>query len=374
MKKNVIALAVAAAVAAPMAQAEVSVSGSLQAELQSVSADRAVQSAKATYTITADSTTVNINSNLSVKNADGMQLDDGGRGKIEIKASEDLGNGMKALAKYAFNATVDGDGITQRDAYIGLTGGFGTVLAGTMSNPYKGSTVSWDPFLETSAQARGNGGMSAEKGFGHSGYTGNALAYANKFGMAKVVLAYVVDETIDDYVTTADQTVSTTGNDAISASVNVPVGPVEIAVAMIDADDLGKSSDPTDASSYMNATKVGVKYTAGAITVAAQMENWETGTKTATVDKVKDTDYMYLNGTYTMGANTFAIAYGTSEEDLAGANNNVDYTYTAIGVTHKFSKTTKVYANWRQTDKDNEAPLTKDGDVTVLALGMRVDF
>ena len=341
MKKNVIALAVAAAMAAPLAaQAEVTVSGVLQAELLQMSGDT----------------------------TEGMFLGGGKRGKLEFKASEDLGDGMKAIAKYGMNADVDGKAISQRDAYVGLTGSFGTVLAGTMSNPYKSSTVSWDPFLETSAQARSGNGMSGL----HNSYTSNAIAYANKFGMAKVVAAIVIDDATDD----ADPN-ATSGDHATSVSVNMPVGPVEVAIAYISTTDLGTNTtynitglgdigidadgglittNSTGSETGDNvATKVGVKYTAGAIGVAFQYETIDTGVTT---------DYMYLNGTYAAGANTFAAAYGQKDND----GNSTD-TYMSAGMIHSFSKNTKAYVAY--VANANDAANT---DTTAIAAGLRVGF
>lgn len=324
MKKNVIALAVAAAMFAPLAaQADVAVSGVLQAELDNVSGDA----------------------------VEGMLLTNGGRGKIEFKASEDLGNGMKAMAKYGADATVDGSAIAQRDAYVGISGGFGTILAGTMSNPYKSSTVSWDPFLETGAQARGNFGMSANKGLLHSGYTSNAIAYANKFGMANVVAAIVVDETNDDN----DPAAYDNGH-AGSFSVNMPVGPVEVALAYIKVPALGDES---------SATKLGVKYTAGAIGVAFQYETLDA----AIADHGNDGEtYTYINGTYAAGANTFAVAYGMNTASYVGGS-DAENTYLSLGVIHGFSKSTQAYAAMVNTSND-----AANADVSTLAVGLRVGF
>ena len=325
MNKNVIALAVAAAMLAPLAaQAEVKVSGVLQAELDSVSGDT----------------------------AEGLYLTSGNRGKVEFKASEDLGNGLKAIAKYGMNANVDGKAISQRDAFVGLSGSFGTVLAGTMSNPYKSSTVSWDPFLETGAQARGQNGMSTK----HNGYTGNAIAYANKFGMAKVVAALVLDETADTGTTPAGT--STTGNHGMSIAVNMPVGPVEVAVAYIDTSDMGVGTGGTATTD--SAVKLGVKYSAGAMGVAVQHETLDTGAD-------DNTTYTYLNGTYAAGANTFAAAFGVKDD---GTNSD---TYTSLGMIHSFSKSTLVYAAYVASANENGGN-GAETDVSALAFGLRVGF
>ncbi|MDH5784025.1 MAG: porin [Chromatiales bacterium] len=316
MKKNVIALAVAAAMVAPAAMAEVSITGVLQGELQNLSGDGVVE---------------------------GMYADHGGNGKIEFKSTEDLGDGMKSIAKFGISTTVSGSPITPRDAYIGLSGNFGTVLGGKLTGPYKGSTVSWDPFLETSAQARGGNsiGMSAH----HNGYSSNALAYMNKFGMAKVAAAIIVDEASDGAADPA-----TTGNHGVALSVNAPVGPVEVAFAYQDLSDFGTTGTVDN-----SAMKLGVKYTAGAIGVAFQYEALDIGV---------DINHMYLNGTYAAGANTFAAAYGQRDND----GNSTD-TYMSLGVIHSFSSKTSAYVAYAA-----ESIETPAADMSAIAAGLRVAF
>ncbi len=366
MKKNVIALAVAAAMAAPLAaQAEVSISGGLQAEVVNYGGDGGIRN--------------------GLYAADGGQVgseNGGSYGFLKFSASEDLGGGMKALAMW--NSAVNvGDtggsngGMGGRDAYVGLTGGFGTVLAGTLATPYKSSTVSWDPFVATSLQARGNGGMSDAQ----NGYANNALAYANKFGPATVVLALVVDEGNDP----ADAT-KTNGEHAKSISVNAPVGPVEVAFAYVDGSkfssitDLGLKGTASvlgDVLEKLTATKIGVKWTSGPITVAGQYEALDIDDTAAdsllgglvavntAAGAFKPTN-MYLTASYAMGANTVSLGYGKTAWDISGVD---DTTYTAIGLKHAFSKSTSAHVGYRSTDAGNFG----DKD-TVTSVGLRVGF
>jgi predicted porin len=340
MKKNVIALAVAAAMAAPLAaQAEVTVSGGLQLELTSISADDALQSD-------------DVKEGLALHDAqEGGKLNSGTFSYIAFSASEDLGNGLKGIAKYAIDPKVDGAGASPsaRDAYVGLSGGFGTVLAGRLSSPYKSSTVSWDPFLATSGQARGNFGASTL----HNGYADNVLAYANKFGPATVVAAVSLDEA------DADDDGSRDGDHITTFSVNVPVGPVEVAVAYLNAAALDDGT----------ATKVGVKYAAGPLGVNFQYETIEAGLQADLTEGAAVTDgetFMLVNGTYTMGANTFALSYGQNAQDYVGGS--LDNTHTTVGVVHSFSKTTSVHAAYTALSVDGEV------DASGVALGMRVKF
>ena len=233
MKKNLIALAVAAAAVAPFAaHAAVTVSGGLQAEVVSIGGD-GLTLKKGLYA------------------ADGGEVgseNGGSLGFIKFSASEDLGDGLTAVAVWNGVANV-GDsnaagGISGRDGYIGLAGGFGTVAAGTLATPYKSSTVSWDPFVTTFMQARGSYGMSDA----HNGYASNAIAYINTFGNVKFVGAVVVDEGNNP----TDAT-KTNGKNAMSLSVNMPFGPVEVALAMVSADE------------FSNIANLGLSGTAGAL-------------------------------------------------------------------------------------------------------------
>ena len=339
MKKNIIALAVAGVLVAPLAaQAEVTVSGVVQAEIVNVTSDGSRDEG------------------LYMQDASTYGAENGhNAGGLFFTASEDLGNGLKALAKVGLNLTNDGvNHGSNRDAYIGLTGGFGTVLAGRMSSPYKTSTVKWDPFLATFMQARGNGGASAGA-LGHGSYLNNALAYANKFGMATVVAAVAFDEADDGAG-------STTGNHAITFSVNVPVGPVEVAVAYLDASDMG-STTSYDASE----TKVGVKYNAGAFTVAGQYETRDAGLQGgATAD---GETFMYVTGSYAMGATTLSASYGVNSQTFT-VGDDMDNTYAAIGVKHALSKKTSVHAGYRATSPDTAVST----DESLVGVGLRVGF
>lgn len=108
MKKNIIALAIASVVAAPIAMADApTVYGQGYLSIDN---------------LTNKGTSVNSHSS-----------------RIGIKGSEDLGNGLKAVYKMEFgvNMTETNSGLGGRNAYVGLAGGFGTVLMGRHDTPLK---------------------------------------------------------------------------------------------------------------------------------------------------------------------------------------------------------------------------------------------
>lgn len=383
MKKSAIAVAVAAVLAAPVALADVQISGQLQAQLVSIGGDGLVDG-----------------TDRFGAARKGMYLSDGGMngsvnggnwGAINFVASEDLGDGMKALAKYTFNVTTGNFGGNTREAYVGLAGGFGAVLAGRLNHPYKTSTIGWDPFVGTFMQARDNAGMALGL---HGSEIDNAIAYAGTFGAVKVVAAIVLDEG-NDYGATPDSS-KTSGKNAFAFSVNAPVGPVEVAVAYIDLSkhtmlsDGAVGSGAYDAVANATATKVGVKWTSGDLTVAGQYEMLGKGFSAAdadipVVDRVREgkdsSSVMYVTGSYKMGNNTISAAYGVTDkkanayhEDLAGGQKNA--TYMAIGLNHAMSKNTSAFVGYRATDWGNRvvSGADKKNTETAIGAGLRVKF
>ena len=80
--------------------------------------------------------------------ADGM----GATSRIGVKGNEDLGGGLKAIfqAEFGFSPAAGGasqnSGLTGRDTYVGLNGGFGTVLAGRISSLTDGVVLGYNAF------------------------------------------------------------------------------------------------------------------------------------------------------------------------------------------------------------------------------------
>ena len=78
---------------------------------------------------------------------------------IGFKGSEDLGNGLKAIFSLDFQydtTETSGKtaGITDRDQWLGLSGGFGQVRLGTISTGYKSHGAMIDPLYRTALQGR----------------------------------------------------------------------------------------------------------------------------------------------------------------------------------------------------------------------------
>jgi hypothetical protein len=364
MKKTLIATAVAAVMAAPAAMAEITLGGQLQAEVVNASGDGVKGN------VGED------DAGNPTKSGEGLYMSDGWEGgkanagnasAFFVKGNHDIGNGLTGLYKLNFNPMF-GDGVGAfggRDAFIGLKGGFGTVLLGKLSTPYKSSTVKWDPFLATFLQARGNGGMS---GAGHNGYADNVIAYANEFGPATFVAAVALDESND-----TPKDADADGDHALTASVNVPVGPVELALAYIDTagyaafldlDKNGKKDPGIDGTNNIEAIKLGVKYGGGDVsplTLAAHYETVDVGGNA-------NHDQIFATAGYMFGANTVSLNVGIKQPDKGD-----DGEYLALGLNHAFNKSVSALIGVSKSD-DQDSDKTADDDVTLAGVGMRVKF
>jgi predicted porin len=135
MKKNMIALAVATAFAAPAVMAD------------------AVLYGKANLGLTKQSGDVS-----GTANAEEMKVGSYGS-RVGIKGNNDLGDGLKAVYQMEFEidmATASEGGIKNRNQFVGLASGFGTVMLGNMDSPLKSLEGKTSMFEDTSGDMEKN--------------------------------------------------------------------------------------------------------------------------------------------------------------------------------------------------------------------------
>ncbi len=354
MNKKLIAMAVAAGLMAPMAASHAAATwyGQLQAEISSESSDASLSGAN------FDGHVVENSGRLK---EDGTSVQDNKRGRLGVKGSEDLGGGLKAIYKFEFqvstiNANVD-DG--DRNAFVGLKGGFGTIKIGALKTPYKYfGGVKYDPFVTTNIEARRYGGMTRGS-FGQNSFFTNSVGYENKIGNGKLWIVYRPDEV-------------TAGADAdYSLGYKLKGGNNwEAFVATSHDDDL--DNDPTTIDYQYDAVKVGGKVKLGAGTLVGQYET--TTNETAAGDE--DGTVIFLGYHMKMGKNTFVIqAADASVEYPTAGTPDQDSTYYALGVVHKFSKKTRAFVGYGSTSIDNaDGASGVNGDRTAFTAGLRIDF
>jgi predicted porin len=336
MNKKLIAAAIAAVVAAPaVSAANTTLYGKAHVDIRH--SDLGVQN------------NYSVNSNAS---------------RVGVKGSEDLGDGLKAIFGYEMGYNIT-DGaprrtpgqsatsqISARNAYVGLSGGFGTLLAGRHDTPAKvgfyatGNDVIGDSIVD----------------FNRIGFLefrlDNAVAYISPNMSGFTFAGAIVPGE------------STTGGsnglaDAYSATLIYAGGGLkasvgyEVATANTVLGNGGTGRDMTIGLRDHRMWQVGASYTFGDFFVGAE---WE-GDKNLGGGTAKR-DVWGLVGKYTMGNNYIMANYGENKLKPA-VPPSVTTKRFGIGVGHKFSKRTQVYAAY-----DNQNNPFPAKDTSDFALGM----
>lgn len=301
MKKNMIALAVAAAVAAPVANAAPTVYGI---------ANMAVQNNAG-----GDKTGVSIDSVAS---------------RVGVKGSEDLGGGLKAVYKMEFGVTMRGDkaadgenkaNLTARNQYVGLAGGFGTVILGRHDTPVKMSQPK-DLF---------NDGLGDNTNTTSIGWKGgenrlnNVLAYVSpSFGGVKLVGALVPAQTGTDDSSIANAI-------SVAAMYGSTKKGLYLAAAYEATDKyaLGATED--------KYTRISAQYAVAGLVANAMYQIHDDGTN--------NNNNIMLSAGYKMGKFMPKLKYSLDGGDAKGS-------YIGAGVNYSLGKKTTAYLELNNFDDD----------------------
>lgn len=407
MSKKLLAMAVAAAVFAPAAaSADTKLYGMVQAE----------------YNI-EDSDANGVDSQQAID-------DDGNRSRLGVKFSEKLGGGLTAFGKleWSFNPSDGGSssnassskagdtgGFGSRDQHVGIKSSWGSIAAGSFHAPYKtAGGVKWDPWTATHLQARRAGGMSGGTGIGgHNGFMRNAIYYTSpKVNGFLFQFAISPDETNPGANNGGDN--SDDGDNDYSLAVQYKNGPWHALFAhnrnnVSDRNASAGQAPTVDAVGFVtNAgspvvtaqsrddetlTKVGLRYHSGPWTFAGQYETIDDARASATGGTPgvsgnyrpttgSDADIYWLNAQYKVGNNIFTASYGNTDIDQTGGASDVEYDYFTIGVIHKFSKKTRIFAGYTETEGDSDSSCAARGamgacnssDRDAFSIGIRKDF
>jgi predicted porin len=319
--------------------------------------------------------------------------DDGGTSRWGIKATEKLGGGLTAIAVVEFGLdAADNGSENMRQQYVGLKGSWGTFMAGTTPNVY-GTTggVKLDPFNATMIQARSAGGMSRSRDLvGHHDFIENSLAYVSpNINGFQAKFTITPDETGNQCYggTGKCGTLGASGNDNDwVVGLTYKNGPWFAGLAHAH----NNNASPTDDE---KATKLTGSWKSGNHFIGGQYE-WiddaaanngggfagggkggQTGF--SSINAGEDGHLWFLDYNFTSGNNIFSVAIGGTESDdesnnLASSGNDTDF--WRIGVIHKFSKQTRVFAGYMEADTNTSTSGTATLDADVWTIGLRKDF
>lgn len=337
MNKTLIAMAVAGLMAAPMAaQADATIYGKIHTSIDFGDNDGTDVDPTATTPGTKASSTYWQNNSS----------------RIGFKGSEDLGGGLKAIWQFESNASFGSGNETWglRNSFVGLQGGWGTLVGGRHDTPMKTTGRKFDLFGDYVGDSRNliNGRDKAGNGsnVGFDLRPENVLVYKTPVfgGGWDITAAYVLEDG------TQDQSV-------LSANVNWKTGNWYTSLAY-ETHGQGWNSDPLNNANDESLIRLGVKWTPGAWILTAL---YQTGSDADGVSGA-DGDAYGIGAGYKMGKNVIKAQYYTTSNDApAGTVGGVDATLMAVAWDYNFSKRTTGYIAYSTTDNDENVAYSTDG-------------
>lgn len=354
MNKKLLVAAIGAAIAAGpmMAQAEVKLYGHAHMSVDMIDQD------------------------VSADQDDGGMFVSTNSSRFGIRATEDIGGGLKAVAQYEFlfgQDTVNSP-TTNRDNYIGLEGGFGALRLGQIDSATKDIGGIADMFYrEQLGESRsiineGNADARISNGIHYFSPNVGNLSFKAQFG---------ADETTD--------------NNQMAANVRYAAGPLTLGFGYLSTENTETATVTEDTDVMRAAVKFDV---GGGFAVAAL---WQDISGIGGLDGVDRSAYG-VGASFKTGNNVFKAQYYIADE-IDGAD-ETGGDLLAIGFDHLFSKTVKGYVTYAATSNDDNncttiagvavpcfvvggnghagvvttASMPGGGDTSGFSVGMIVDF
>jgi predicted porin len=281
---------------------------------------------------------------------------------IGVKGKENLGGGMKVFFKMEWDVDMDdgtgsgGSGLGARDRYIGIkTSGMGVMKMGTLTTSYKETTAWVDPFWHTIAEGRGgsnstlpalesSSGLAGGRGVDRGRGTDTFQYRSPKMGGMQMVV---------------NRTYS--GNGGIGENLGAGFRYTSKSIkAFLEYVDI---KNTTTFTADETASKVGVKYSGGGMTVGLQAEQTE---------DLVGADFMLLSATYKVSeSGKVLFSFGTKDAPSDDDSNSS----FALGYNHGLSKRTNMYAIFAaKSDDDNTTLGSTDEDLSILSFGVKHTF
>lgn len=322
MQKKIIALAIAAAMTAPAAaMAEATVYGQVNMAYEIVD-----DGGDGTGVGLASNSKNNVSSNVS---------------RLGFKGSEDLGSGLTGVFQMEGQVLVDDAGsqafVFDRNTFLGVAGGFGTVVMGQHDTPYKMATRGMDVFADSIAD--------------------NRSLMGNFFGMTTVdaresdVLAYLTPNF--GGFTAAVAIVGETDNTLVNPTGAAKVGATTLSAkygmdnwsAVLGYISLDGKGATSAADFTATGTKVGGSFSMDMFSVNAVYEMLSL--KAGTAGDKTEQDNIYVSGTMKVGdAGKVKLAYTMAGEAKSNGTvlKNTDGSQVSVGYDHAMTKNTTLFA------------------------------
>lgn len=309
--------------------------------------------------------------------------------RIGLRGAEDLGGGLKAVFEYEMAFNLDNTGATAnaindasgsngltgtRQSYVGLGGGFGTVVLGRLQTP--GYYIGKFDALASAAispQAVLAGKLGTTIAPSNNGRVNNAIAYLSpNFSGFSAVVAYGSGEE------------NTTGAEKESVQglgLNYENGPIGVGYVFHHVTNVGANNVAAVDMPNLSEHMIGGSYNFGVVKLLASYQNKKVSGAGLT-SPATNRDKLYQIGLVApVGAGNVHLAWGKLKLDTTAAAD--DAKSWTLAYTHGFSKRTTGYVGYNHTSNDGDnltggtagiLTPTPGGSSKALVVGMRHTF
>jgi len=268
----------------------------------------------------------------------------------------------------------DGRGGKERDSFVGLESGYGTVLAGRYGTPYRRLTDRLDIFSTTHADYSAViGSVNGESIFGRR--ANNILFYTTPESYRlRFAAAYIANQERDELPLTDAQAAL----HGFSMALTFDSGPLYAGAAY---QRLGQAPGPDQTAAKATKAAIGWDFREGT-KVALIWEKASSGARLSGLEESRTA--WYANASHVSGNTTYKIAYGMTDSLRAVPGSGAQM--FALGFSYALSRRTEMYllgtgirnhsgaAYALQTDPDDPdsaiAPAAAGDDVYVFSAGL----
>lgn len=350
--------------------------------------------------------------------SDGWKVDNGllSGSRIGFKGDEDLGGGMKAVFTLEYmlmpdvNAPLgsagDWSGSATRQAFVGLSGGWGTVVGGRLQGAGYNFTCAHNPVAGGAFDtiSKLNGGQLL-LGCGSAGRTNNSIAYLspNWNGFSFEYNHARVTENANRAFSTAGSATTITGfapgtnplysTDDSYANLlrgNYTNGPLSVSLIWAGTE-AGKNPGglPLTAATQPGDTTewgIGADYDFGMVKIYGTYQDRDTNVNNLGTVAAQNATRLLNGDKYALGASIPVFKVGSILLSYANFDSNLkngDSDAWTVAYTHTLSKRTTLYGGYSSVSNDkvnlstsassNGAPKT-GGDASMWGVGMRHSF
>lgn len=281
--------------------------------------------------------------------------------RIGFKGTEDLGNGLKALFTLEYNIAPDqnsgvGDpasrtrftGTQARQQYVGLSGNFGTVVAGRLQTTGFDFACSYNPVAGGAFNVTDRMKAATVLSCGTGGRRDNAVAYISpSFG--GVSFAYNHARVTESAAT------QPTEKDAYAnlLSITYANGPLKLGTVYSKVD-----ARHTVAADDTREYGLGGSYDFGLLKAFAMYQNQKQEGLSS------DSKWALGVAVPVSAKGTVKAAYGQNRID-SGVANNADAKAYSLVYNHDLSKRTQLYAGWTRVSNERNATTALAADFVV---------